>query len=397
MKIAALMGRGLEGCGVTKFATELKAYLKDDLTVFLNDYKKWGRRDAHVLEYKDMSEYDSKGFDQLWVLSLPAKNFDEENVDKCISLIEKTKCKKVLFQLDHSIQSILRNAKIETFSKIVDVIGVHSAKGDYAKYLRKNFITTPIFQIANPFSFDAHRDRFWKPINTQTKHCSFIGRAAVWKGMEQMYSLHNTILKDMGYISFLEGMELSIGSLRFWFNNGNRKEGIRDDIEFYLQTKGASPAVTPMEKGKCPYIFGNYINIEALERLSKCTFSGHFTTLKPERYGHIAEYTFLENISTGATPIIGESFADNSTGFISNEPQSTNKNCGIIYNETAKENIIKYDTDAKKRDIFRNDCYDYWKSQYDASVVMPKLYELIEKTSKAATITPAEGRGFFKL
>ena len=40
------------------FCKEFKTALGDKCTIFVNDYKKWGRRDAHVFEWKSLEEFD---------------------------------------------------------------------------------------------------------------------------------------------------------------------------------------------------------------------------------------------------------------------------------------------------------------------------------------------------
>ena len=51
-KIAIVLGRGLEGCGVTKYTVELEWWLceKDySVTVYVDKSKKWSRNDSHGL------------------------------------------------------------------------------------------------------------------------------------------------------------------------------------------------------------------------------------------------------------------------------------------------------------------------------------------------------------
>ena len=46
MKVAQVLGRGVEGAGITRYVIELAAYLKKsgiDFKVYVVDDKKWGR------------------------------------------------------------------------------------------------------------------------------------------------------------------------------------------------------------------------------------------------------------------------------------------------------------------------------------------------------------------
>ena len=53
MKVVHILGRGIEGCGVTRFTLELKDWaLKQgwDYTVYAPSDKKWTRAASHYLE-----------------------------------------------------------------------------------------------------------------------------------------------------------------------------------------------------------------------------------------------------------------------------------------------------------------------------------------------------------
>lgn len=386
MKIAIMLGRGVEGCGVSKFAYELKSYFKDDCTIYVNDYKGWVRRKAIKFDYQLIEKYDPTAYDQCWILSLPAKNFARENIDMFKGLLERTQCPRVLYQLDHSSHSLTRNADLADFCNLSTTIGMHSFTGDFMKFLNKNEIIKPCFEIANPFSFDQHRAKYWKPIEQQERQCKFIGRSAVWKGIEQLFVLHNSTLKQHQFITTMEGMEASIGSLRFWFVDGDRGKGIRPEIEYndLCVRRFNSIVTTKMETNRGPYVFGPYFNEECMHRLSKCIFSAHFTTLKPEKYGNIAEYTLLENIASGTIPVIGKHYMTHARAFITGENHRSNTYAGLPYNgddstsnETVDKLIAKLIDNPALRDAYREKCYQYWKSQYDASIVVPKLLQLI--------------------
>ena len=51
-KISIVLGRGLEGCGVTKYTVELEKWLVSNnhtVTVYADKSKKWTRKDSHNL------------------------------------------------------------------------------------------------------------------------------------------------------------------------------------------------------------------------------------------------------------------------------------------------------------------------------------------------------------
>ena len=64
MNIAILLGRGIEGCGVTRFATELQSYLLSQdyqCKSFAATDKKWGRKNS---QNTSIIEFDNNDIDK---------------------------------------------------------------------------------------------------------------------------------------------------------------------------------------------------------------------------------------------------------------------------------------------------------------------------------------------
>lgn len=60
--------------------------------------------------------------------------------------------------------------------------------------------------------------KYWKPFEQKEyRTVKYIGRSAAWKGPYLFRDIHERYLKDAGYISTCEGVELSIGSLQYLF------------------------------------------------------------------------------------------------------------------------------------------------------------------------------------
>ena len=87
MKIAILLGRGIEGCGVTRFATELQSYLLSqnyECKSFASIDKNWGRKksqDTNILEFNNDEipeiRKELNNFDIVFYQSLPSKSNSE--------------------------------------------------------------------------------------------------------------------------------------------------------------------------------------------------------------------------------------------------------------------------------------------------------------------------------
>ena len=68
-KIAIVLGRGLEGCGVTKYTVELDWWLYENnysVTVYVDKSKKWARNDSHGLKNLVHVNFGKNEFEQVY-------------------------------------------------------------------------------------------------------------------------------------------------------------------------------------------------------------------------------------------------------------------------------------------------------------------------------------------
>ena len=125
MKIAIILGRGIEGCGVTKYTYELEWWLHENnhsTVIYADRSKKWSRNDAHELlnlhhvnfgktEFEEVYE-GCKSSDLIIFNSLPSVNHSKES-QKSFSKLLGLNVRKVLIQHDHNKSSLRRNALLE--------------------------------------------------------------------------------------------------------------------------------------------------------------------------------------------------------------------------------------------------------------------------------------------
>jgi len=137
MKIALILGRGIEGAGVTRYMIEICSFLKSkdiEHKVYVVDDKKWGRGKA-----QDMPDYDMitkenietfantlNIFDYVFINSVPSVKHSQWAQDGFLSLVHNIKTKKIVFQNDHKIASIWRNANFFEICNNCDGIVSHS-------------------------------------------------------------------------------------------------------------------------------------------------------------------------------------------------------------------------------------------------------------------------------
>jgi hypothetical protein len=210
MKIANILGRGIEGCGVTKFSVQLNEQFGIDL--FATSDKKWPReklQKVNVTKFKcaDMAEVDkianyiNSNYELLLISSVPSKSQEQIIQDNFVELMKKITIRKALIQHDHKIHSIIRNGRLDDICRNVDVLFAHSVSGDFSRWLVDNNIVKPLYKFNVPFSSDTHRKLYWKPIEEQQSNVvRWIGRTAMWKGPDLMIDFHNESLKSNDFI-----------------------------------------------------------------------------------------------------------------------------------------------------------------------------------------------------
>ena len=127
MKIAIIMGRGIEGCGVTKYTVEQTKWLKKNgyvFTVYSSKDKSWTRKNAHdvsnVVQLKfandEVPQKMIDGCNQAEVViinSLPSVSHSDECIAQFKRALNEIKKPVVLIQHDHSSLSIKRNAALD--------------------------------------------------------------------------------------------------------------------------------------------------------------------------------------------------------------------------------------------------------------------------------------------
>ena len=231
MKISIVLGRGIEGCGVTKNAVEWKAWLEDNghtVTVYASKDKKWSRDSSHNIKNLIHVRFDNKDFDQVYegckssdiiiFSSLRSTNHSQKCINNFSKLFDLP-VKKVSFQHDHNKLSLKRNAQnllIDSIEK-VDMIFAHSTTSDFADMVK----TPNLFDMREreihlrqpAINFEEHK-KYRKPVDQQdSKHHKWVGRTARWKGYDLMFSWHDKYLKDIGHLTTFEGIEKNIKTI----------------------------------------------------------------------------------------------------------------------------------------------------------------------------------------
>lgn len=311
-RIAIILGRGVEGCGVTRCAIEFQK-ATPSTKIFATLDKKWARRDTMVFdkdEFKCGSSEENQrvideinaNFDMCLIYSVPSKTHPEDCQDNFVKLVKGIELPKAIVQLDHKMQSLSRNAKFDEICNSVDVLMTHSLTSDFTRWAKRENVNTPFKKMALGFSYDDHRKKYWKPISQQDpKTVRWIGRLSGWKGPNLMMDFHADQLMKRQYITVLEGLEASIGWKGILYDKQDNPLYTDDQINNYFRPRKELNEVKFTEDlhgkevhGSGSYLYPPYNNEEAMERMSLSAYGSDLYHLKPEMYGNNIENCHAE-------------------------------------------------------------------------------------------------------
>lgn len=400
MKIALLLARGLEGCGVTKSAVEFKELFPGVVDIFATNDKKWPRRDSmkwEATEFKCGDDEEAKKiafkihseYDILIIYSVPSKSHSDEckkNFLKMIKAIKKPH--KAIVQHDHSIHSIIRNANLKETIQMCDHVFMHSLKGDFNKWMDKNEIFhVERHEFGPGFHYDNHRKKFWKPIEQQNKNIvRWLGRTAFWKGPTLMIDFHEWHLRDAGYITILEGLEASIQWPGIVYRNHKDKTDRRDVVNFFRQEK-EHPTTQTFGYGTERYNIGAYLyppfeHDDAMERLSLSAFGAELYNLRNKAYGKSFEYIGSEIVASGVIPIIHRDYGRHVNHRTIGKPLIDCENSGTLFldNDNMKEiakQMHKLRVNSGMRDEWREMAFEFWKAHANSYDLFKDMIAII--------------------
>jgi hypothetical protein len=397
--ISIIMGRGIEGCGVTKFTIEqCKYYDRNDYnyTVFASNDKSWTRKNAHrtdniiQLKFSKDDEVDAmikkiNASDIAIINSLPALSLKEEAINNFKRMLSEIKVPVALIQHDHAMQSIRRNGALDEAIERANVIFVHSTTNDFAKYAGEKVGTqvtlfgeeegTPILPFQPGMFFDEVKEKYWKnKINIEDSlHHKWIGRTTSWKGYKEMFDFHNRYLAPNDMLTTFEGIERSPAYLGFR-ELSKFKDLLSEDINTYDFSDGYGDDV---------HVFGPYVQEDMLERMSKVGFGYQLSRMKEHFIQRSIEYTHCEVACTGTIPIFNKKYGDACTHRHYGKKFTECENSGTVwfdehnFDETLTT-ILKIRDNPLLREEMRNNAFEFYKLHQDASYTFKDIMENIE-------------------
>jgi hypothetical protein len=398
MKVAIIMGRGIEGCGVTKFTVEQTKWLAKnghEFIVFSSKDKSWTRKNAHdvsnVVQLKFAKAEETNKMivgcneaDVVIINSLPSIGHPDECINQFKRALNEITKPVVLIQHDHSSHSIRRNAAIDESIRKASILFGHSSRNDFAKHVstvtdggglagffgEDNSKTILNFQPG--LDFDSVRAKYWKPIEEQNPIMNkWIGRTTSWKGYVQMFKFHNEFLRPNDYITTFEGIEKSPAYL-----------GFRELSEFNGMIDQDINTVT-LEKDQPAYVFGPFINDQMLGRMATVGFGYQLSVLDERFIERSIEYTHCEVVCSGVVPVFRKSYGERCTHRHFGKKLIDCENTGTIWlddndMQPAFDLLNKLAADPVLRNQYREQAYEFYKLHQDSQYTFAEMFEQIE-------------------
>ena len=398
MKVAIIMGRGIEGCGVTKFTVEQTKWLAKNghqHVVYSSKDKSWTRKNAHdvsnVIQLKFAKAEETNKMiqgcneaDVVIINSLPSISHSDECIAQFKRAIEEIKKPLVLIQHDHSSLSIKRNAALDESINKAKIIFGHSRGNDFAKYvssLTEGGALASFFEEDNSktilnfqpgMDFDSVREKYWLDIDqTRPMEHKWIGRTTSWKGYVQMFKFHNEYLRPNGYLTTFEGIEKSPAYL-----------GFRELSEFHGMIDKDITTIK-LEQNQPAYVFGPYINEQMLYRMASVGFGYQLSLLDARFIERSIEYTHCELAAVGVVPVFRKSYGERCTHRKFGDKLINCKDTGTIWlddndMQPAFDLVNKLANDKILRDEFREMAFEFYKSHQDSQYTFAEMMKQIE-------------------
>lgn len=399
MRVSILLGRGVEGCGVTQCAVQMQN--ETNAKIYATNDKKWPRAKGinfPVTEFsaaKDWQKYATEindVSDVVVIYSVPSKSHPEACNTNFLSMVRAITCRKIFINVDHKSQSISRNANLKEICESVDVLMTHSLENPFADFVLKSRIKTPIKKMRLGFGYDAHRAKYWQPIEKQDSNkVLWIGRSTGWKGPQLMIDFHQKKLKSSQYITVLEGLEASIGYKGIMYDK--KLENRYDVVSFFRPEVEHNDPKWPKDgsqygkevRNSGAYLYPPYANVEAMHRMALSAFGSDLYHLPAHMYGDNIENCHAEIVASGSIPIFHKHFCDNVVHKKQGKPISECINTGTLgLDETNYDDIfstmLKLSNDPVMRDEWREMSFEFWKQHSDSKTVIEEIFEMGKST-----------------
>lgn len=391
MKIALVLAKGVEGCGLTRHTIEFYNWLikeGHEATIYAATEKMWPRHKstdiiATNFKRKDIPQVakELNKCDVVYYTSFPHKSvgdeFNEDFIEHCVYGL--TNPIKVGNCLDHNMANLNKNHRYWEIMGQMDAMFNYSATSNFANKLREEAPNTPLIEMnLNPYDYDAWSP-IWKPTTEQTRRVTYFGRFAGFKDPFRMFDIMN-LLKEHDFVTEARGVERSIGALPMFLNDDRSP---RQDV-FEVNDK-KNPVTYPQRTDKV-YIYGPYNLAEGMNELSNSMFGAEFFNLPARLYGSMMEYAMSEVIAAGTIPLFDKHWGENVIHRTEGVPFIELEDFAIFVDKNNVEAsiplMLELANDHERRDAFRKNSFRLAKLHNAPEVVNTDLFQAISNVQK---------------
>lgn len=313
------MLRGVEGCGVTTYVRQLKAYFDDNngvCDVYAPQIKigRGGTSPDLPVKLFTQNEIESltvnlnQDYDAIFIQSVPAVKSSTKDwlKDRYIpDILEKINSpKKILLNLDHHDMSFRRNAYFKEAISLSDKVVCYSLNETprgFIRYMKKIGVNPDVVQLYNFYHIPriAHLISTNRPVKKKIIHAA---RAPYWKRASLLFNTAERF-SEQGYICEIMGFERSAPA--------THQLRVYDHLPYHTLPEQSQPAAAvkpaklteifeqlPLEKQSPEevYAWGPYEHDPGLKRISECAFAMHPRTFENNSldYGNNHEFQGFE-------------------------------------------------------------------------------------------------------
>lgn len=311
MKIALIFGKGLDGCGVEKYAAVLKDQLKDQLDIFNLKEKTFVRGGNHVKnvidfkpeQIKEIAQRLDREYDIVIYNSYPGVSNEPSTVNSFFFDLILNVNKPITVAMMHEIKkaNYERIPYHVAIANQCDVVYNFSLSTDYSKQIQE-VLTHKIDRIKR-FRMPMNIEYNSIPFEEKQKRVVYAGR---WTSMKRpRYLLNFLDIPNNDFKATLIGIERSIGAKTDILDHSNCSYKAKlDDISLVDDHT----------------VYGPYDYLTGQELLSKSMFgySGFTLPKEPHNYGDRMEYSQMEIFINGTIPIFDKHYGENNIDSLGN-------------------------------------------------------------------------------
>lgn len=380
MKVAIVLMKGFDGCGVSRFAIEHQKYLRSnskicDIYAFAdNTYcREKAHKDKEVIFYKKFTDVDFSNYDILVLNSYP-KDFSEEDFNYYKSL----KCIKVAMMHEILRANVSRIKNVWDWIFASDLVSSFSDTMDFVKDLKdKGFDMNRYFSFKMAVNDEDMEKLYNGSLNADKKNrLIYFGRWTSMKDPSRLYSYKTLDIGNSLDYSMI-GIERSIGAFYDIFKNDLCDAPKLSFLENINDFESAN-----IDKNKVG-VFPPVNRDTALQILNNSMFGCSFYRLKDNKINNLGnrmEFTQIE-ISCVCLPVFDISWGKNTFDSVTGKSfYELDSNAVYSDSNNLNKSLEEMEMLINNKDIYnirRKNIYDLVKRNYGSKSNIDYFYNII--------------------